>query len=105
MHLLALAIGDGITSMAANPNETLELGGKQSTAKLALRYQHIMSDGSTYLFDFWKAVGSGQVELAMNIDSPHEYPMHFDAMHVTTDWAANSLTHGKNLVKITRIKA
>lgn len=104
MHILAQAIGDGVTSMVGTPDETLELGGKQSFAKLSLRYQHIMSDGGTYQFDIFKAVGSGQVELAMNIDSPHEYPMHFDAMHSTTDWGGNALIAGKNLVKITRTK-
>lgn len=105
MHLLSQAIGDGVTSMAGDPNEYLQLGGKQSFVELALRYQHIMSDGSTLTYDFYKAVGSGEVELGMNVDSPHEYPMHFDAMYVSTDWAGAALASGANLVKVNRIKA
>lgn len=105
MELLAQAIGDGFTSMAGNPNETLELGGKQSFVECAIRYQHIMSDGSTLTFDMFKVVGSGQVEFSMNPDSQHEYPMKFDVMYSATDWAGATLVDGKNLVKVTRVVA
>ena len=104
MYLLSLALGDGVSSMVGTPDETLELGGKQSFAKCSLRFRHIAADGSTFLYDIWKAVGSGSVENLISVESPHEYPMHFDAMHVTTDWGAAALVDGKNLVKVTRTK-
>ena len=104
MDALAKALGDGTTAVSG-ADETLKVGGAPDFNKYALRFQHIMADGGTLTADMWKVIPAGEVAIALNLDSPHEMPMKFDAMYPgATDWGAAALSAGEELVKLSRIK-
>jgi hypothetical protein len=97
------ALGGGDLTTGSN-EDTLEGGGDMNMTDVALRAVHSMPSGHTIEIYFWKAQGSGEINVTFG-DELQEFPYTFRAMHAATDWAGNALADTKSLYKLRRIKA
>lgn len=101
---LAYAMGAGITT-ATGPVSSLEFGGSVTVTERALRFLHIMPDGSTLDLHLFRAQGAGEVAMSLKETDIHEFPYTFKALEGTTDFAGAALAANKKLFKIIRTKA
>lgn len=102
LDALQRVVGDGATSVSG-ADTILKVGGTPAVAKMALRFQHVMPNGGTVTVDIWKAIGEGNIAVAVNPDDQHEMPYKFKAIYPgTTDWGGATLANGQQLVKISR---
>ena len=82
---LAKALGAGITT-----SSQFDYGGDPNVASYALQFEHRMPTGNTQTIRLWEVVGSGEMTINFGEDM-HEFPMTYQAIRSTTDWASNNL--------------
>ena len=86
-------------------------GNSINTQKLALTFQHITPVGGTIELRMWKAVGVGEIEIAMGAEK-HEHPLAFKALrpdlrvsagNAPVNWGGKSLGWNQQLVHVRRV--
>jgi hypothetical protein len=93
---IAKALGSGITT-----STQFDYGGDPNVASYALLFEHRMPAGNTQSVYIWEAVGSGEVTVNFSEDI-HEFPLAFQALRVTSDWAGNSLSDRNQYFRIVK---
>jgi hypothetical protein len=93
---LAKALGAGITT-----STQFDYGGDPNVGEYALQFEHTMPSGATQTLRMWKVVGSGEMTVSFSEDL-HEFPMAFQSVRVTTDWASNALSDMNQYFRIVK---
>jgi hypothetical protein len=101
---LAFALAAGETSVSG-AQEVLDFGGDMTVKHRALRFVHIMPDGSTIDVQMFNVEGSGELDVTFNETDLHELPFEFRALEGTTGFDGVALAAKKKLVKIIRTQA
>jgi len=104
MDNIAIALGAGITSLNG-AEEILEFGGDADHSKQAVRFLHLMPDGSTIDIHLFEAEGSGEMSLSMKETDIHEFPFVFKALEGNTDFEGAALAANKKKFKIIHTRA
>jgi len=103
LNNLAYCMGAGQT-MLGGFSETLEFGGDMTISERALKFVHIMPDGSTIEIDVWKVQSSGKIPINFNDADMHEFPYEFNALVGTSNFANQVPGTTSKLFKIIRVK-
>ena len=103
LDALAHVLGAGITTVVAGV-DTFHLGGDQNIAEKAIRFLHIMPDGATVDIHLFRAMGSGEITIAMKETDVHEFPYEFFALEATTDFEGSAVVANRKLFKIIRTR-
>ncbi|QGH73027.1 MAG: hypothetical protein [Siphoviridae sp. ctCJE6] len=101
---LSYALGAGVTSQVGAA-EVFEFGGDLEFSTRALRYVHIMPDGSTIDIHVFSAEGLGELVIALKETDFHEFPYQFNALEGSVDFTNSALASNKKKFKIIHTKA
>jgi len=98
----AYALGAGTTAISGS-EKSFTFGGDPIAKTCALQIQHYMPvTGHTMMYYCWKAVSDGDLTMALTHDE-HKFPYSFALQRASTDWAGNTLTYDKQLLKVAEI--
>lgn len=104
MNNIAYALGAGVTSQSG-ANEILEFGGELTFTTRAVRFLHIAPDGSTIDLHLFNSEGAGELAIAYKETDFHEFPIQFNALEGSVDFANSALANNKKKFKIIRTRA
>ncbi len=95
------ALGSGNTTYSASV-QTWAFGGDPFVDQLAIRVAHQMAQpGHTLYANLWKAQSAGGIEFSFGHDE-HAFPMQFEAIQASTNWAGSTLPQTEQLVQVVR---
>jgi hypothetical protein len=101
---LAAVLGAGITSQSG-AQEIMDFGGDNAMSNTAVRYVHIMPDGSTIEFQMFKGEGVGKINIAAKESDMHEFPYEFSALEATVDFGNVAVAAKKKKFRLIRTAA
>ena len=91
------ALGTG--RISGSPTNHFGFGGDIAFDFVQVEFQHQMPLGQTLTFRLWKAVGNGELNLALG-DDFHEFDWSYTAVNAVTNWSGANLNSDEQLCAI-----